>query len=146
MGEYEGAAGFEQLVAALKDLKVNNLTIETRMIQGSGHAGTKPEGYNKGLQYVFSRPCLGVDPKILERYKGEYELSPQFVIKMLIENGKPMALLPSGEKISVCAETEKDFYITGAFLKIRFIEDEQGRVTGFKMVQYNGENFAKKIK
>ena len=146
MGEYEDVPGFEKLEAAIKNFQVKELTVETRVIQGSGHAGTKPEGYNRGLQYVFARPCLSMDPKILEKYSGEYEFGPQFVAKLVADNGKLVAILPTGEKIPVCAESEKDFYVAGSYLNVHFVADKQGNITGFRLERYNNESFAKKIK
>ncbi len=146
MGEYEDVPGFEKLAAEINNLQVKGLTVETKIIQGSGHSGTKPEGYNRGLQYAFARPCLGIDPKILEKYSGEYELGPQFIAKLVVENGKLVAFLPTGQKIGVCAETDKDFYVVGGFLNMHFVEGKQGNITGFRLETYNNESFAKKIK
>jgi uncharacterized protein len=37
----------------LKSRDYNGLKLETRVIEGEGHAGNKPEAYNRGLRFVF---------------------------------------------------------------------------------------------
>jgi len=39
---------------------------------------------------------------------------------------------------------EKDFYIKGSLLNIRFQKDKTGKVTGFQMERYGGESFINK--
>jgi len=146
VGEYEDVPGFEKLTAAIRECKMKGLELETQIVKGSGHAGTKPEGYNRGLQYAFKRPCLSIDQKILERYAGEYEIDPKTTVKIAVENGRLIVYTPENYKINLCAETEIDFYIIGGFMNARFIEDQKGDITGLKIQRYSDESFAKKIK
>jgi len=120
MGEYEDVPGFEKLAATIRGYNIEGLEIEAQVIKGSGHAGTKPKGYNKRLQYVFKKPCLNLDNKILEQYIGEYEVDSQFHIKIVRENNQLVGIAPGNQKIPVCAETEKDFYIKGQLSNIHF--------------------------
>ena len=52
--------GVEQLTGPVKDFmdvlknrSYAGLRLETRVIEGEGHAGNKPEAYNRGLRFVF---------------------------------------------------------------------------------------------
>ena len=38
----------------LKSRSYNGLRLETRVIEGEGHAGNKPEAYNRGLRFMFN--------------------------------------------------------------------------------------------
>jgi len=38
----------KKLAASIRDCKIKGLDLETQIVKGSGHAGTKPEGYNRG--------------------------------------------------------------------------------------------------
>jgi predicted alpha/beta superfamily hydrolase len=38
----------------LKSRSYNGLKLETRVIEGEGHAGNKPEAYNRGLRFMFN--------------------------------------------------------------------------------------------
>jgi len=146
IGEYEGVQDFEKITKAIQDCKIKSLELETQIVKGSGHAGTKPEGYNRGLQQVFKRPSIKVDEIILEQYAGEYEIDPQTKIKLAVENGQLVVYLPDNVKMNLCAETETDFYIVGGFMNARFAKDDKGSITGFQMYRYNAESFVKKIK
>jgi hypothetical protein len=146
VGEYEDVPGFEKLADVIKGYKLYGLELATQVIQGSGHAGTKPEGYNKGLQHIFARKSITVNPAILDRYVGEYEINPQVHVKVDHENGSLVARIPGSPAITVFAESENDFYIKGTYLVVHFQKDSDGKTTGFQLEQYSGVSFAKKIK
>jgi predicted alpha/beta superfamily hydrolase len=145
MGEYEDVSGFEKLAATIRGYHIEGLDVEAQVIKGSGHAGTKPEGFNRGLQYAFKRPCLKIDDNILEQYVGEYEVNPQFHVKIAREDNQLVGIAPGNQKIPLCTETEKDFHVNGQFLNIHFMKDKADKVTGFQMERYEGESFIKKI-
>lgn len=145
VGEYEDVSGFERLMTSIKEFQIKDLELDKKVIQGAGHAGSKPEGFNRGLQFVFRRPCLNIEPKILERYAGEYETDPQNKGKITVENGRLVGYPGGNMRVELCAETEKDFYVIGGLLNIHFVEDKEGKVTGFQLQQYSGETFVKKI-
>ena len=145
MGEFEDVPGFEKLAASIRDCKINGLELETQIVKGSGHSGTKPEGYNRGLQYAFMRPSLSIDRKILEQYEGEYEIDSQIKFKLELDDNQLVGLVTGSPKMTIYAETEKDFYIKGSFINIHFQKDKTGKVTGFQMERYGGEAFIKKV-
>lgn len=145
VGEYEDVPGFEKLAEAIRNCKVKDLELETQIVKGSGHAGTKPEGYNRGLQKVFKRPCIKVDQKVLNRYVGEYQID-QTKIGLAAENGQLVAILPDNSRINLCAESEVDFYVTGALMNAHIMEDKNGKIIGFQMERYNESGFFKKVK
>jgi predicted alpha/beta superfamily hydrolase len=145
VGEYEDVPGFERLAADLKGYQMKGLELEAKVIQGSGHAGTKPEGYNRGLQYVFTRKTINVNPAVLNQYVGTYEINPQLKIKLVKENDRLVAIGPDNTKITAYAETEEDFFIKGQYLFIHFEKDKTGKVDGFQLHQFAGDVFVKRI-
>jgi predicted alpha/beta superfamily hydrolase len=145
IGEYESQPGFERLTAALRAMQPKDLEIQTRVIAGAGHSGGKAEGYTRGLQYVFSRPCVTVDEKTLARYAGEYQVD-KTTVRLAVEGGRLVAVPPGGGKISLCAETEKDFRVVGQFLRLHAVEDKDGTVSGLRVEQYAGQSLAKRVK
>jgi predicted alpha/beta superfamily hydrolase len=146
MGEYEDVPGFEKLSVSIRGCKIKGLELETQIVKGSGHAGTKPEGYNRGLQQVFKRPSIKVDKKILEQYVGEYEINPQLHVNLELEGNQLIGIAPDSPRMPILAETEKDFSIIGSYFFIHFQKDNDGKVTGFQVEQYNNGFFAKKVK
>ena len=73
IGQYEYQGAFQSFVKRLK--KYEGLQFETKVIENTGHSGNKAEGFTRGLQYVFARPSLSLDPAILKQYVGEYEVA-----------------------------------------------------------------------
>ncbi len=141
-GELEGDdPDFQLLADRLK--KVKNLEVHTLVLEGTGHAGTKPEGYSRGLQWAFERPSLTLAPAILDKYAGTYTLGKD-TVRLGSKNGK-LTALPQGGLV-LQAETEKDFYNNGSFLNVHFKTDDTGTVTGFQFEQFDGGGFFKKVK
>ena len=146
IGELESnVAEFKQFVGRLKEKKVKGLELETTIIKNTGHAGSKPEGYARGLQFVFERPSLLLAPAVLGRYTGVYQVGTD-TIHLTAEKGKLVAMAGGDTKIILDAETEKDFYVKGVFMNVHFKKDDTGKVSGFQIVQFEGETFVKKIK
>jgi len=147
VGGLEGnESSFEKYADRLRTKKFDGLEIETRVIEGSGHSGGKAEGYTRGLQFVFAKPSVTVDPAILDQYVGTYQVNAEMKIEVLQENNQLIALAPDGTRIPVLAESEKDFYLKGQYLYVHFKKDGKGKVTGFQLEQFNGQQFVEKIK
>jgi predicted alpha/beta superfamily hydrolase len=146
IGGYEGVAEFEKFAARLKGRNYKDLTLETRVLEGMGHSGSKPEGYTRGLQSVYARPTLALDPRILDEYAGTYEPMPGLRVKLANENGKLVGDAPGSDRLTFEAQTETDFYLKGSYLFLHFKKDSAGKVTGFQMDTFSGGGFVKKEK
>jgi hypothetical protein len=54
VGEVENLAGpVQEFMKAVSSRGYKGLKLETRVLNGEGHASNKPEGYNRGLRFVF---------------------------------------------------------------------------------------------
>ena len=144
-GWKETKASFEKFADRLKAKKLEGLEIETRVLEGTGHSGGKAEGYTRGLQFVFAKPIVAVDAAILDQYAGTYQVDPEFKIKIVREENQLVAIAPDRSKLTVLAESEKDFYLKGQYLFIHFKKDDKGKVTGFQLEQFNGQQFVEKV-
>ncbi|HEX4850191.1 MAG TPA: alpha/beta hydrolase-fold protein, partial [Puia sp.] len=49
------AIQFARFATYLSNRQYSNLQIETKILENTGHSGTKAEGYARGLQFVFKR-------------------------------------------------------------------------------------------
>jgi predicted alpha/beta superfamily hydrolase len=146
VGGLEGdETAFEKFAGRLKAKKLEGLEIETRVLDGSGHSGGKAEGYTRGLQFVFAKPFVAVDAAVLDQYAGTYQVNPEFKIKVVREENQLVAIAPDGTKLAVLAESEKDFYLKGQYLFIHFKKDDKGKVIGFQLEQFNGQQFVEKV-
>lgn len=54
-GVESSVLGFQKLSSFLNDRHYSNLQMESRVLENTGHSGTKGEGYARGLQFVFKR-------------------------------------------------------------------------------------------
>lgn len=55
VGSNEGLSGpVQEFMKTLKAREYKGLKLETRVVEGEGHSGNKPETYNRGLRFVFA--------------------------------------------------------------------------------------------
>ena len=140
-----GPDELQKFIAQLKSRNYEGLELETRVIEGIGHSGSKAEGYTRGLQAVFARPTLTLAEGILDQYLGKYQVAPQFTVEITKANGSLLLLAPGDTKIPLFAESDSNFYVKGMYLFVRFKKNEAGKVIGFDVEQFNGMQFAQKI-
>ncbi len=87
-----------------------------------------------------------VDPKVLESYVGDYELTPNLVLNVTIDNGKLMGQATGQSKVQLYPSSETEFFLKAIDAQVTFVKDQQGKVTHLILHQ-NGRNMdAKKIK
>ena len=121
------------------------MKIESKVLENTGHSGTKGEGYARGFQFVFKRPSLQLSPNILQQYNGTYKMNNGMMIEMKTENNT-LTASAGNTKFTLLAASETDFYIKSSFLKIHFVKDDKGNVSGFELARYGSTEFANKIK
>ena len=76
------------------------------------------------------KPLAQLDPKIYDRYVGEYEVGPNQVFSVTREGDHLYIKTPDHEKAPVFLESETDFFLTMADERIGFMVDGVGGVTG----------------
>jgi predicted alpha/beta superfamily hydrolase len=146
IGGYENVPAFETFVDQLKGEDYTGFALETKVLEGFGHSGAKAEGFSRGLQFVYAKPQVNVDPKVLDQYAGEYEVNPQMRITLERDGDHLVGTATGNQKLKLYAETEKDFHVIGAYLIVHFEKDASGKVSGFQLEQYNAVTFVKKVK
>ena len=137
--------GFEKFTSFLEDRHYTNLQIESKVLENTGHSGTKGEGYERGLQFVFKRPSLQLSSNILQQYNGTYKLNDGTVVEMKTDSDSLTASV-ANNAFKLFAASETDFYITSSFLKIHFAKDDKGNVSGFQLDRYGSSEFVNKVK
>ena len=145
IGEYEDKAPFNNFVEVLKSRNYIGLSLESRILEGVGHSGTKPLGYSWGLQSVFARPSLNISGTELKQYSGVYRVSPSKEIILSVEKNNLMMRDVDGSMKSLLAETNNDFYIRGEYIFIHFRKDDSGKIVGFRIERFGGAGFASAI-
>jgi predicted alpha/beta superfamily hydrolase len=145
IGEYEDVPRFERFVAQLKSREYAGLDLQTRVLENTGHSGSKAEGYTRGLQHAFARPSLTIDSTILNQYCGVYQVDPHMRVTFFTDQGRLMGKAPDSPAIVLHAESEKDFYVRGQYMFLHFRKDETGKVSGFQIEVFSGTQFVKKV-
>ncbi|MCU7550151.1 alpha/beta hydrolase-fold protein [Chitinophagaceae bacterium LB-8] len=145
MGEVErGLPEFEQFSKHLASRNYPSLYFKTRIFENTGHSGNKAEGYARGLQYVFERPSLQLNPELLTKYAGRYRINNSKIIEIKNEGGRLALYVDPGNKYILHAASETDFYATSEFLKIKFTKDKE-RVNGFQLERFDGKQFITRL-
>ena len=86
------------------------------------------------------------DTKLYESYAGDYELAPNFVITITVENGKLMSAATGQSKAELYPKSATEFFLKVVDAQITFVKNEQGEVTQLILHQ-NGRNMpGKKIR
>ncbi len=128
-------------IKVLKDAggKVTGLRLEARIGPAEIYAKTA-----KPLPAL--RTEIALDPKVLDRYVGEYELAPGFTVTIVNEGGRLMSLAPGQPKVELFAESETKFFLRDVDAEIEFVADASGRVTGLVLRQGGMTMTGKRIK
>jgi predicted alpha/beta superfamily hydrolase len=137
--------GFQKLTKYLNDQHYSNLQIESRVLENTGHSGTKGEGYARGLQFAFKRPSIQLSDAVLDKYAGKYQLPDGHTAEIRRENHQLMLYASPEEKLPLFAASEKEFYSTSQFLTLRFKYDDNKNITAVEAETYGGTMSAKKL-
>jgi len=138
--------GFQKLTKYLNDRHYATLQIESRVLDNTGHSGTKGEGFARGLQFVYKRPSLKLSATLLNRYTGSYKLDENTTIHLKIEDGMLAAYVNDNRFDLFHAASETDFYSTAGFINVHFKKNDKGIVSGFQLDRYGSSQFVAKIK
>lgn len=83
--------------------------------------------------------------EILNKYIGSYQIAPQVLVAITVENGQLFGQATGQNKILLTAQKEDYFFIKGADVQIEFRKDSSGAVSELLLTDGGKEIFAKKI-
>lgn len=134
---------FEAFAEKMKSRQYKNVKLQSKVLENTGHSGTKSETYTRGLQYVFERNQLKLSDVILNKYVGTYQIGNN---KLEIKNeNNQLTFHAPGNNISLLANSETHFYATSQFFNIHF-KESNNTVEGFDLITYGGSQTFTKIK
>lgn len=145
VGDVErGRSGFEQFSNFLENKNYENVSIQSKVLENTGHSGTKSETYSRGLQYIFQKNQLQLNEDLLNKYAGTYQMQNGNKIELKKEGEKLYWYYSLQNKIQLYANTEEHLYALHEFFNIYFVETAN-KVEGFQWVRYGSTIFLKKI-
>jgi len=87
-----------------------------------------------------------VDPEIFERYVGEYQLWPGFILTVMTREGRIFTQATGQQEAEVFPRSEIEFFLKVVEASITFVVDENGTVTGLILHQGGQDIPGDKIK
>ena len=118
-----------------KDGKVTQLVLH----QNGDHEARKTSG-----EVPKDRVAIKLEPKILDAYVGQYELTPEAIFTIRRDGENLRAQLTGQPSVPILPESETDFFYTVVDAQLTFVKDAKGKVTELVLPQ-NGDKTAKKI-
>ena len=89
---------------------------------------------------------MAVDADVLKQYTGEYELAPNFILTVSLEEGKLMVQATGQGKAELFAEKENFFFLKVADIQVEFIKNADGKTDKLILHQGGRDTTAKRIK
>ena len=130
---------YEKFASQMLSRNYASLTLTSKILENTGHSGTKSETYSRGMQYVFEKPKLSLDVTVLSKYVGKYQSN----IEIKNENGNLALYFSPTNKYTLFSESEYQFYSTSEFFNIEF-KNTNGSSEGFQLNRYGNSSFIKK--
>jgi len=145
VGDVERSRPFyEKFAAQMMSRNYPSVHLVSKILENTGHSGTKSETYGRGMQYVFEKPKLKVDPATLSKYAGTYESAAGNKIELKNENGNLTLYFSPTNKYALYAASDTDFYSTSEFFNVYF-KLSNSKPAGFQLERYGNTQFIKKI-
>ncbi len=94
----------------------------------------------------IARQEITLDPKLLDRFAGEYELMPGFSIVITVEGGRLLGQATGQPKVELFAESETAFFLKVIDAQVVFAIDAAGQVAGLTFLQGGQKLPGRKIK
>ncbi len=91
------------------------------------------------------RPLFRLDPSIYQGYVGRYQVTPDYALDVTYEDYY-LVIRPTGQAPTrFFVESQTFFFSIDPYVRIQFLSDDKGRVTGLVLWQQDFKQEAKKI-
>lgn len=142
-----GIFGFSAYIARYPADRVTVIVLSNVEGAPSGEIANSLAAIVFGAPYEVpvERKEIPVAVKTLEKYVGKYQLTPQLVLSVTLENGKLLAQVSTQPKLELFAESETVFFFKTVNAQVTFVLSAQGEVTGLVFRQGGSEIPAQKI-
>lgn len=89
--------------------------------------------------------AANVDLQLLKSYEGNYQVTPQFILNILIVNGELTVQPTAQPRLELIAESPVKFRLKLVEAGIEFTKDDSGKITGLTLTQSGRTLPAKRI-
>ena len=144
VGDVEGSRPtYEKFAAQMTSRNYASVSLRSKILENTGHSGTKTETFSRGMQFVFEKPKLNLDAAVLNKYVGSYQSPNGNKVDIKNVDGKLTLYFSPANKYVLYSASESGFYSTSEFFNIEF-KNEGGKPTGFQLNRYNNSQFISK--
>jgi hypothetical protein len=143
-----GIYGFATEISRFPDDRVTVIVLSNFQGAPAGNIANNLAAIVFGAAYELpkERKEITLDPKVLGKYVGEYQIGTNIIVSISLEDGKLLGQLAGQTKFVLLPESETQFFSRDVNAQITFTVDTEGNVTGFTLHQGGGNTPAKKIK
>jgi len=93
----------------------------------------------------LERPLFRLDPSIYQQYVGRYQVTPEYALDVTYEDYY-LVIRPTGQAPTrFFVDSQTFFFSIDPYVRIQFVSDDKGRVTGLVLWQQDFKQEAKKI-
>lgn len=136
---------YEKFAAHMISRNYPSVSLVSKVLENTGHSGTKTETFGRGLQHIFKKPELKLEMALLNKYVGTYTFSNGNKIEIKNEQGNLALYFSANNRYGLYAAGETDFYSTAEFFNIHF-NVTGGIVEGFQLNRYGNTQVITKTK
>ena len=101
--------------------------------------------YGLPFKAPVERTSIVVKPEVLAHYVGRYQIAPDFILTVTLENGQLMTQATGQNKLEVFAESETKFFLKAVDAQLTFGKDAEGKVTDVTLHQGGQDRKAPRI-
>jgi len=134
--------GYHSFIGFVKD-KEKAVVILTNTSENISTIGFNLLGMSKPLKEI--KPAIEIAPKILETYIGKYELAPNFIITITLNDGHLFAQATGQSMFEIYASSENNFYYKVVKANITFNKNNEGEIDSLTLFQAGRTIPGKKI-
>lgn len=138
-----GTGGYHSFIGFIKSKK-RGVVVLTNSSQSIDDIGLRILTHNLTTNKTLK--SVEVAPEVFDKYAGEYQLAPTFVITVSREGKNFYAQATNQPRFEIFAASETEFFLKQVEAKIRFVKNEKGEVTSLVLLQNGRETPGKKIK
>jgi CubicO group peptidase (beta-lactamase class C family) len=91
------------------------------------------------------RKAVHFDPKIFDRYIGDYALAPNFIMKVTREGDRFLTQATGQGQVEIFPENDHEFFAKVVNAQITFVTDNQGRATALILHQGGADHRAPRV-
>jgi predicted alpha/beta superfamily hydrolase len=124
MGDVErNSNSFVKFSNYISNKNSTNVTIRSKVLENTGHSGTKSETYNRGLQFIFEKPDIKIDAAVLKNYTGQYVNARGNTVELKAVNNKLVLYYSATNSYPLKAAAVNKFYSDAEFLNMEFSDE-----------------------